>query len=44
MQKSNTEGIYLDTTTNWLWTLTEHAGTDGNTRIYSWKADSTLNR
>jgi hypothetical protein len=43
MQQSNTEGIYLDTTTNWLWTLTEHAGADGNTRTYSWKADSTLN-
>jgi hypothetical protein len=42
MQKSNTEGIYLDTSTDWFWTLTEHAGTDGNTRIYSWKADSTL--
>jgi hypothetical protein len=42
MQKSNTEGIYLDTSTNWFWTLTELAGTDGNTRIYSWKADSTL--
>jgi hypothetical protein len=44
MQKSNTEGIYLDTSTNWLWTLTEHAGTDGNTRIYNWQADSTLGR
>jgi hypothetical protein len=44
MQKSNTEGIYLDTSTNWFWTLTEHAGTDGNTRIYSWKADSMLDR
>jgi hypothetical protein len=43
MQQSNTEGIYLDTSTNWLWTLTEHAGADGNTRIYSWKAGSTLN-
>jgi hypothetical protein len=42
MQKSNTEGIYLDTSTDWLWTLSEHASNDGNTRIYSWKADSTL--